>query len=191
MVAPNQSGAILCAPETEIPPRNFGGNHPRDLHGKHGKVNNAPVLEIQPEASFAALSGLDFDTVQVFDHVDSKELIGLYFDPYANHAVANIMRKMDYFPCLGLGKNQQGITEIPEYPTSIPLYGKGYAPSKEDQREREERIQSWVLAKKNGETFDWKMRPYFKTLNGYFVKEGADFLFVAFLSLGIALLLKR
>lgn len=52
VVAPNQSGAILCAPETEIPPRNFGGNHPRDLHGKHGKVNNAPVLEIQPEASF-------------------------------------------------------------------------------------------------------------------------------------------
>lgn len=48
------------------------------------KVNNAPVLEIQPEASFAALSGFDFDTVQVFDHVDSKELIGLYFDPYAN-----------------------------------------------------------------------------------------------------------
>ena len=121
--------------------------------------------------------------------MEGKELIGLYFDPYANHAVANIMRKMDYFPCLGLGKNQQGITEIPEYPTSIPL--QGYAPSKEDQREREERIQSWVLAKKNGETFDWKMRPYFKTLNGYFVKEGADFLFVAFLSLGIALLLKR
>ena len=52
----------------------------------------------------------------VFDHVESKELIGLYFDPYANHAVANIMRKMDYFPCLGLGKNQQGITEIPEDP---------------------------------------------------------------------------
>lgn len=50
----------------------------------------------------------------------------LVFDPYANHAVTNIMRKMDYFPCLGLGKNQQGITEIPEYPTSIPLYGLGY-----------------------------------------------------------------
>ncbi|WVY98400.1 hypothetical protein V8G54_030551 [Vigna mungo] len=63
--------------------------------------------------------------VQVFDHAESKELIGLDFDPYANHVVANIMRKMDYFPCLGLGKNQQGITEIPEYPTSIPLYGQG------------------------------------------------------------------
>lgn len=51
-----------------------------------------PVLESQPEASFAAfsLSGFDFDTVQVFDHVDSKELIGLDFDPYANHAVTNI-----------------------------------------------------------------------------------------------------
>lgn len=100
MVAPNQSGAILCAPETEIPPRNFGGNHPRDLHGKHGKVNNAPVQEIQPEASFAALSGLDFDTVQVFDHVDWIVRSSL-FDPYANHAVANIMRKMDYFPRMG------------------------------------------------------------------------------------------
>ncbi|KAG6570994.1 hypothetical protein SDJN03_29909, partial [Cucurbita argyrosperma subsp. sororia] len=26
VVAPNQRGAILCAPETRIPPQNFGGN---------------------------------------------------------------------------------------------------------------------------------------------------------------------
>jgi len=29
----------------------LGGNLKRDLHRKHGKVDNAPVVEIQPEAS--------------------------------------------------------------------------------------------------------------------------------------------
>ncbi|KAI8571780.1 hypothetical protein RHMOL_Rhmol01G0145600 [Rhododendron molle] len=38
------------------------------------------------------------------------------------------MRRMNYLPGLGLGRNQQGVSEFPHFPGSVDPYGLGYVP---------------------------------------------------------------
>ena len=90
---------------------------------------SAPVLEIQPESAQLPLSGFTFESVQLIEGEGGKEFVSLDFDPYANTAVANMMKRMNYFPGLGLGRNQQGIAEFPINTTASPPAGLGYIPT--------------------------------------------------------------
>ncbi|XP_043692935.1 uncharacterized protein LOC122643375 [Telopea speciosissima] len=78
-------------------------------------------------------------------------------------ATVRIMKKMKYFPGLGLGKNQQGIPAFPEIQANTNHHGLGFNP-KDPKKKAPGRRNSAV----NG-------NPYFKTLNGYFMKVGEDF----------------
>ena len=99
------------------------------------------------------------------------------FDPYGNQAVANMLKNMNYFPGLGLGKRQQGIPEFPNFLTCELHFGLGYEPTDEDMTEAQSRNE---LKKRNGGHLrDWQMKPYF-SLNGHFVKIGENCLYRKF-----------
>ena len=98
-----------------------------------------------------------------------KELVGLCFDLYANMAVANMMKRMNYFPGLSLGRNQQGLSEFPTYPTTTPPFGLDYVLTEENIEDQKVKAMERALIRAQGKAFEWSMRPYFKTLNGYFI----------------------
>ena len=139
-----------------------------------------PVLEIQPEPSNIPLSSFTFDSVQMISGEPGKEFVGLCFDSYANVAVANMLKKMNYFPGLGLGRNQQGLSKFPTYLTATPPFGLGYVPTEEDIEDQKVKARERALTWAQGRTFEWSMCLYFKTLNGCFVKQGDHFPYFQF-----------
>ena len=54
------------------------------------------------------------------------------FDPYDSITIANMLRKMNYFIGLGLGKRQQRIPEFPHFPSTEHHFGLGYEPTDKD-----------------------------------------------------------
>lgn len=51
-------------------------------------------------------------------------------------AALEMMRKMNYMPGLGLGRNQQGIAEFPSFLENSHHFGLGYVPKKSGKRWR-------------------------------------------------------
>ena len=76
------------------------------MNGKPDLPTHAPVLEIQPEPSFLPLSRFDFDTIQFIEVGDQPEYVPMPFDSDGNTVVANMLRRMSYFPGLGIGRKQ-------------------------------------------------------------------------------------
>lgn len=72
------------------------------------KLSEVPICEIKPEPVGVPLSR--FKYVQCIEkEPEQRELIPLDFCPHGNLHVGNIMRKMSFFPGMGLGCRQQGI----------------------------------------------------------------------------------
>ena len=50
------------------------------------------------------------------------------FQDYMDPKVAMMLKKSKFVPGLGLGKNQQGITELPDFKSQMHRHGLGYLP---------------------------------------------------------------
>ena len=118
--------------------------------------------------------GFDIEEVQAISW--SKEAIEEFFpmdfDPYSNDKVVSMMRKMDYFPSLGLGRNNQGLLNFTSHAPTIPPFGLGYKPTNEDLLEEGLKKIACSKAKVKGLSYEpFTLKPYTLTLNGKFVKE--------------------
>ena len=51
--------------------------------------------------------------------------MGIFYEP-GSSTVNQMMKKMDYLPALGLGKKQQGITQLPDFKMQMTKKGLGY-----------------------------------------------------------------
>lgn len=83
-----------------------------------------------------------------------------------------MLQAMFYLPGAGLGKYHQGVAEMPDFHTQDNRFGLGYKPTKKDLQ----------LAgyQKSGYVIDVAPKRACRTLNGYFIKEGEDFLYNGF-----------
>ena len=96
--------------------------------------SSAPVLEVQlPKSGVTSMQGFEF--VIIIDEEPPTKHLSLYFDQYANPMVANIMKKMIYFPGIGLGKRLQGIVEPVKVVTQKHNFCLGYKPTAKELRE--------------------------------------------------------
>ena len=86
--------------------------------------------------------------------------------------VLKIMRKMEYFPGMGLGKNQQGPLEFPDPRANKGSYGLGYKPMDNGEENESDVCFRLMMKKRTYDQMDQDLSPYRKTLNGYFVREG-------------------
>ena len=103
------------------------------------------------------------------------------FDPYSNVQVIAMMKKMKYFPRMGLGRHNQGVHVFPHFSTSIPTFGLGYKPTNNELLENDSKKTTRAKAKAQGLSFEpISMKPYTPTLNGKFVKEGCTHLYYGF-----------
>lgn len=143
------------------------------------KLTGVPICEIKPEPVGVPLSG--FEYVQCIEkEPEQRELIPLDFCPHGNLHVGNIMKKMAFFPGMGLGRRQQSIPIPVQSRIVTYTFGLGYEPSKKDRTEMLQRSRERIKAKAEGRIPDIRISPYKPTLNGYFVKEGEDFPFCRF-----------
>lgn len=65
--------------------------------------SSASVLEVQLQEDEIGLGGFEF--INKIKEEKLREFLPLYFDQYASPLVAGIMKKMGFFPGMGLGKN--------------------------------------------------------------------------------------
>ena len=68
------------------------------------------MLEVQELESDEAIIG-GFDFVNMLEVGKLVEYLPWYFDQYTNPTVADMMRKMGFFPGMGLARQLQGIPE--------------------------------------------------------------------------------
>ena len=80
-----------------------------------------------------------FEFMNMIDDDLPIEYSLLCFDQYVNHMVAGIMKKMRYFPGMGLGRKLQGIVEPVKIDTQRNSFGLVYKPTELELRESEKR----------------------------------------------------
>ncbi|MBY3556108.1 G patch domain-containing protein, partial [Modestobacter lapidis] len=122
-----------------------------------------------------------FEYVQFIEGAPScKEQIPIDSIPYVSYAVGEIMKIMGFFPGMGLGRRNQGITRAIQHTHNSLPFGLGFKPTTADRQKMlaKEKERDQARAKKQGYTIT--IEPYRLTLNGSFVKEGEDFPYCGF-----------
>ncbi|KAK4595542.1 hypothetical protein RGQ29_013855 [Quercus rubra] len=145
--------------------------------------NIGPIHGIQEEKSELFLSGFELEEVPAISWIkeETRECLPIDFDPYSNVQVIAMMKKMKYFPGMGLGRRNKGVHAFPHFSTSIPPFGLGYKPTNDELLENDSNKTARAKAKAQGLSFDpISMKPYTPTLNGKFVKEGCTHLYYGF-----------
>ena len=96
------------------------------------------------------------------------------FASYGNNNVVAMMRRMNYFPGMNLGKAVKKPTvQDLAIPTATPPFGLGYKPTDDDLLEMEARRMARAKAKAKGLPCPLEpLKPYIPTLNRKFVKAG-------------------
>ena len=92
------------------------------------------------------IGGFSLDEVHMVEEDDLAEVSSI---------IASIVKKMNFFPGMGLGLRQQGICEAPRVKGQKEKFGLGYEPL------REERVKKTFKRK-----IEVELEPYHKTLNG-------------------------
>lgn len=137
-----------------------------------------PVHGILIEEGLLTLAGFEIEKTHMAKENETTEKFPLDFDPYSSPNVVAMMRNMNYFPRMGLGRSKRGPKSFPKLSMAIPLFGLGYEPTDEDMLE----IEVGKMAKAKGLPYQPKsMRPYTPTWNGKFVKAGETFRYCGFL----------
>lgn len=87
----------------------------------------------------------------------------------------NMLKRMNFLPGFGLRRSNQGSNEFPDLKERIGYsFGLGYAytPANVAGYIREERKRCKLRVE--GKPYEYPLRSYRKTRNGYFVREGED-----------------
>ncbi|OVA16369.1 hypothetical protein BVC80_1675g22 [Macleaya cordata] len=133
--------------------------------------NVAPVIE-----PVRVLHNYSEETVNILQEGPLlRERIPSRFD-HRNHRVAYFLRKQRFFPGMGLGRYQQGRTQLVESKTVRPegTYGLGYHPTEEEISRNQIEKRRKAQAKNRGEPYvppsiDWSKQPRYPE---WFVKKG-------------------
>lgn len=134
------------------------------IHGDFGicphSEDNSPLLEIMHGEEDIAMGGFAVVTEIVCTiRADDGFLV--------SSEALEIMQRMNYKPGMGLGRDQQGVSEFPQFFGSNERFGLGYVPKKSDPLKRwRNRARARVVEKKPvGEKIPYQGQPepYFDT----------------------------
>ena len=99
-----------------------------------------PVNGIDSEKEPLILDGFEIEKPSFEKREEEVENIPMDFAPYGNNNVVAMMRRMNYFPRMNLGKAMKKPTvQDLEIPTATPPFGLGYKPTDDDLLEMEVR----------------------------------------------------
>jgi len=102
----------------------------------------APICGLEEGGSKLQMSGFEFVNMDLL--------------PYCSHEVIAMMKNMGYMPGMGIGKDEKGLDEFPDFKTQLTKEHLGF-------------FEGYDEIKKN-----------LGTLKGNFVKKGGDFPFYGF-----------
>lgn len=88
---------------------------------------------------------------------ETKEKFPLDFDPYSSPNVFAMMRNMNNFPGIGLGRSKRGPKSFPKLSMAIPPFGLGYEPTNEDMLEIE--VEKMAKNKAKAEVLPYQPNP--------------------------------
>ena len=133
-----------------------------------------PVYGIDSEKEPLTLDGFEIKRPDFENREDEVEKILMDFTPYGNNNVVAMMRRMNYFLGMNLGKAMKKPTiQDLAIPIATPPFGLGYKPTDDDLLEMEVRRMARAKVKAKGLPYPPEpLKPYTPTLNGKFVKAG-------------------
>ena len=92
-----------------------------------------PVYGIDSKKEPLTLDGFEIKRPDFENREDEVEKILMDFTPYGNNNVVAMMRRMNYFPGMNLGRAMKKPTiQDLAIPTATPLFGLGYKPTDDD-----------------------------------------------------------
>ena len=99
-----------------------------------------PVYGIDSEKEPLTLDGFEIERPVSKKREGEVEKIPMDFAPYDKNNVVAMMRRMNYFPRMNLGRTvkKPNVQDL-VIPTTTPPFGLGYKPSDDDLLEMEER----------------------------------------------------
>ena len=133
-----------------------------------------PVYGIDSKKEPLTLDGFEIKRPDFENREDEVEKILMDFTPYGNNNVVAMMRRMNYFLGMNLGKAMKKPTiQDLAIPIATPPFGLGYKPTDDDLLEMEVRRMARAKVKAKGLPYPPEpLKPYTPTLNGKFVKAG-------------------
>ena len=133
-----------------------------------------PVYGIDSEKEPLTLDGFEIERPGFEKREDEVEKFSMDFASYGNNNVVAMMRRMNYFPGMNLGRVVKKPTVLDlAIPTATPPFRLGDKPIDDDLLEMEVRRMAQAKAKAKGLPCPSEpLKPYTPTMNGKFVKVG-------------------
>ena len=133
-----------------------------------------PVYGIDSKKEPLTLDGFEIERPGFEKREEEVEKIPKDFALYGNNNVVAMMRRMNYFPGMNLGRAvKKPIVQDLAIPTTTPPFGLGYKPTDDDLLEMEVRRMARAKVKAKGLPCPPEpLKPYTPTLNEKFVKAG-------------------
>ena len=130
------------------------------------------VYGIDSEKEPLTLDGFEIKRHGFEKREEEVEKIPMYFAPYGNNNVVAMIRRMNYFPGMNLGRVvKKPAVQYLTITTATPPFGLGYKPTNDDSLEMEVRRMARAKAKSKGLPCPPEpLKPYTLTLKGKFVK---------------------
>ena len=86
-----------------------------------------PIFGIDSEKEPVTIDDFEIEKTGFERREEEVKKIPIDFDPYSNNNVVAMMRKMNYFPRMNLGKTmKEGAIRVPTIPTATLPFGLGY-----------------------------------------------------------------
>ena len=135
-----------------------------------------PIFGVDSEKEPLTLDGFEIKRPSFERREEEVKNIPMDFAPCNNNNVVAMMRKMNNFSGINLGRTVKKPTiQVPTIPATTPSFGLGYKPTDDDLLEMEMIKMARAKAKTKGLPCPPEpLKPYSPTLNGKFVKIGEN-----------------
>ena len=92
-----------------------------------------PIFGIDSKNEPLTLDGFEIENLGFERREEEVEKIPKDFAPYNINNMVAMIRRMNYFPGMNLGKiMKKEIAQVPTIPTATPPFGLGYKPTNDD-----------------------------------------------------------
>ncbi|XP_077247849.1 uncharacterized protein LOC143887627 isoform X1 [Tasmannia lanceolata] len=133
-----------------------------------GQITGETLILPVAKADDYNLNGFAFDVAAIsYDNASREEL----YLPFAiSPVVAKMMRKMNYFPGMNLGRDPSKASHWRPIKANHGIFSLGYVPTEEEEEAMEELLKLKEEVRRTGRVLP--MAPYSLSMNGHFIKEG-------------------
>ncbi|XP_077244859.1 uncharacterized protein LOC143884896 isoform X2 [Tasmannia lanceolata] len=141
-----------------------------------GQITGETLILPVAKADDYNLNGFAFEVAVISYKDASREELCL---PFAiSSVVAKMMRKMNYFPGMNLGRDPSKASHWRPIKANHGIFGLGYVPTEEEEEAMEKLLKLKEEIRRTGRVL--LMAPYPLSMNGHFIKEGETFPYYGF-----------